>query len=358
MNKRTGDKMEEETLTTENLDSQVNTEENVASEEEVNITVDQPDESIEASTDTGNDQSNDAYSDAWDKIDVNDFESVDTVLDSTTEEEPQVNLNEAEPADVNDIKDTMNAFMVDKPVLKYKGKDIPIDDPNELIALAQKGFSYESEMAKIKPQKKVLNIVEGIPADVLQAVKDLHSGNTSAIEYLKKTYGIEDKTESSSSFFDDEPESTSSKTEEYKPQVETTDPVLEIWNGFIESRPADAGKVNEIYSQLDESFKAEVYKPEVFPAFIESVVSGEFDEVYPLAVKEKTLNPAMTWLQAYAIAVKKRGNNKPQQTKPASNTNIPKTTQTKRSVSDTANYDKVWEDDSYFKELEKQIFQF
>jgi len=348
--------MEDETLTTENQDSQVNTENETQTEDIVEATVVQP-----ATEEVGNDSVDENYADAWDKIDVNNPESVNTLLDSTTEEtveEPQVNLNEVDTADVNDIKDTMNAFMVDKPVLKYKGKDIPIDDPNELIALAQKGFSYESEMSKIKPQKKVLNIVEGIPADVLQAVKDLHNGNKSALDYLKSTYGIVEESSNDNFFSDSTPEEKPTNTE-YKPQVENTDPVLDIWNNFIETDPANAGKVNEVYSQvIDESFKAEIYKPEVFPAFIQSVVSGEFDEVYPLAVKEKTLNPAMTWLQAYGLAVQKSQNKAPEQSKPKASTNIPKNSQTTRRVSDTANYDKVWEDDSYFKELEKQIFQF
>jgi hypothetical protein len=339
--------MENETLTTEVEESQVNTDE-VSAEVVSNETETTPDE--------GNGTGSKEYNDAWDNIDVDNFTMPEETTNEVVEETPQVDLNQAEVADVNDIKETMNAFMTDQPVLKFKGKDIPIDSPDELIALAQKGFLLETEMSKIKPMKKIGNIVKDIPTDVLQSLADLHNGNKSAIEYIKDKYGIA-KEDAGFSFMEDEP-AQQQDTGSYKPEVKAEDPVAELWNEFIDTNPTESGKVNEIYSQLDEGFKAEIDKPEVFPQFINSVVTGEFDSVYPLAMKERAVNPTLTWLQAYSLASSKVGSKAPEAKKPTKAMETPQNNETGRKVSPTATADRVWEDDSYFKELEKEIFNF
>jgi hypothetical protein len=337
--------MTEEQLTTEVEESHVDTETITTDDMEVSND-DQP-------ADTGTDTNDTAYADAWDNIDINNFD-VPEETTTTEVQEPQVDLNTVETADVNDIKDTLNAFMTDKPVLKFKGKDVPVDSPDELIALAQKGFLLETEMGKIKPQKKLLNIIDGIPADVLQAVADLHGGNKSALNFLKDTYGIVEKQSEDGFFNESQPEVVN----DYKPEVKQTDPVMEIWNDFIQNDPNGSGKVNDVYAQLDDNFKSEIYKPEVFPQFISSVVTGEFDNVYPIAMKEKAINPTLTWLQAYSLAASKVGVQAPEAKKPPKAVETPTTQKQGRKVSQTATYDRVWEDDSYFKELEKEIFKF
>jgi hypothetical protein len=341
--------MEDKQLTTEVEESHVDTE-TIATEVDEVSNDDQP------VNDAGTDTNDTAYADAWDNIDINNFDVPDEV--TTTEatiEEPQVDLNNVEAADVNDIKDTLNAFMTDKPVLKFKGKDVPVDSPDELIALAQKGFLLETEMGKIKPQKKLLNIIDGIPADVLQAVADLHGGNKAALNFLKSAYGITDTQPEESFFSEEQPTET---VTDYKPEVKQADPVMEIWNDYIQNDPNGSGKVNEVYSQIDDTFKAEIYKPEVFPQFISSVVSGEFDNVYPIAMKEKAINPTLTWLQAYSLAAGKVGVQAPEAKKPTKSVETPTAQKQSRKVSQTAAYDRVWEDDSYFQELEKEIFKF
>jgi len=309
-----------------------------------------------------------AYAEAWDNVDLESdavFDNVKSTNDVPTPLEP------AAPAvdplsTTNDTNNNIGAFMVDKPVLKFKGKDIPIDSTEELINLAQKGMQMETTAAEMKPKKKILRIVEGIPAEVLQAVADIHSGNKDAISYIKKQYGIEDTRSAApkeaDSIWDDpatEPEVPPVKEEAstYSPVMETEDPLGDYWNEFAQSNPTVAAKVNETYSALDESFKSEVYTADVFKHFISSVESGEFDKAYPIAIKEKSLNPAMTWVQAMAIAARRKTEPARVQTEPPASATPPaNTSAADRNMGEQSKADRVWNDDAYFNDLEAKLF--
>ena len=332
----------ENPLTTEGQDPQVNTE----LQEDVTVTP-VADDNLEP---VFTDPTEAAAADAICDTDL-DESSIDALFDAPVE---TTNPTEVDPLTVTSETqvDKIGAFMLDTPVLKFKGKDIPIDNPEELIALAQKGFSFEDNMASIKPQKKALSIIEGIPLDVLQALSDLNGGKKDAISYLKSTYGIQDKTNDLDPF-GDEPDQPAPIDSTYTPEVKEEDPIQEIWDDFASGNQVAAAKVSEAYAEIDESFKAEIYNPQVFPSFIKSVSTGEFDKVYPLAIKAKSLNPGMTWLQAYTAAMK----GQPQ----ATNVEPPKSARPIRDVSTptggaTDRADQVWNDEAYYKEVEAKLF--
>jgi len=325
----------EDTLTTENTDSQVEVSNEPAENNESQVE--------ESTTET-------SYDDAWDKLDLDNVEAVDSVLG--VEQEEAVN-KETEPEQTEEEEAT-EAFMKAAPVLKFKGKDIPIEDPEEIIALAQKGFKLETEMSKIKPQKKVLNVVEDVPLEVLQAVADLQAGKQDALDYLKTHYGVKDNTESDDLFgFDnDEPKKEEST---YKPEVKVENPIEEFWGEYSKDNQEVAGKVSDIYKDLDQTFQAELYQPGVFQAFVSSVETGEFDEVYPLAVKERVLNPALGWIDAYATAAQKVGTVKQERNDPPPSAQIPATKAPRaQRPSDAAAA--IWDDDEAFERMQKEIF--
>jgi hypothetical protein len=361
-----------ETLTTE-VEPQVNEEQIVDSSEQV---VDgSEDKELEVEVVEEPEATNvedEDYTKAYDKVWEKDIDSVNPDELNAVDEEPEATVDplQAEDNEQVDMDEAMNVFMAEKPVLKYKGKDVPIETKEELIALAQKGFDYESKMANIKPKNKVLKIVDGIPLEVLQAVSDLNSGKKEAIQFLKDKYGIVDQEpprkrdeDEVDSLFGEPKEDTEQKPKQeatksqYVPEIPTEDPVMEFWEEYSKTNTQMAAKVNDIYSELDESFKAEVYKPEVFQSFVASVETGEFETVYPLAIKEKTLNPAMTWLQAYQLAAQKVGSQKEQQTKkPPAEAAPVKDTKSGRDMSVDSIVDRVWNDDEYFKEVERKLF--
>jgi len=356
--------MEVNDLTTDGTDQHVNSEEQDTLNEEVAVVNEGESQNVDDSI--SNEQAEtDAYNDAWDKTDINDDKVFDDMF-STTNDAPE-NVPAAQSPDLLSEETTqgtnnnIGAFMVSKPVLKYKGKDIPIDNEAELISLAQKGFSFENEMANIKPHKKAIKIIDGIPLEVLQAVADVHSGNKEAINFIKSQYGIEETQavadNSGENFWDGNKEETPAPEKStYKPEMVKEDPVAEFWSGYANQNQASAANISEVYGSLDESFKTEVYKQDVFPSFVKSVESGEFDQAYPIAIKEKSLNPAMTWIQAYGVAVQKIGVTTPVQTEPPASATPPSNSNQPRHVSEDAKADQVWNDDAYFKSLEDKLF--
>ena len=348
-------------LTTDGTDQHVNSEEQESQNEEVIASQEEESQNIDDSI--SNEQAEaEAYKEAWDKTDLDDDSVFDTLFKGDTNDSP-VEEPAAPAVDLlsedttQGTNNNIGAFMTDKPVLKYKGKDIPIDNEAELLSLAQKGFSYETEMANIKPHKKAISIIDGIPLEVLQAVADINSGNTDAISYIKEKYGIKEPASQDTSFWNDSNNETPEKeTPAYTPEVKAEDPMQEFWGSYSAQNQQGAAKVSDTYSQLEESFKSEVYRPDVFPAFVQSVESGEFDKAYPIAIKEKSLNPAMTWIQAYGSAVNKIGVTPSKQTEPPASATPPSNSNQPRHVSDTAKADQVWNDDAYFKTLEDKLF--
>jgi hypothetical protein len=281
----------------------------------------------------------------------------ETAVEDTTVGNPFQQVDNTEDVSTNGTNNSIGAFMTEKPVLKYKGREVPVDSPDELINLAQKGMSLEVRAAELKPKERLLKIVDGVPAEVLQAVADLHSGKKEAINYLKSQYGIADTSTKDNNGFWDEDNSNDQVSEDpaYTPEVKAEDPIAEFWNEFAANDQVAAANVNNVYSQLDESFKRDIYQPGVFQAFAQSVVSGEFENVYPIAVKEKSLNPAMSWIQAYQLAAQK-GNVNTSPNEPPAAATPPKTTDQSRHMSAESAADRVWNDPDYFKKLETEIF--
>jgi hypothetical protein len=344
--------MEVENLTTGEDSPQVNVEEQTPESTE-EFSVDQVEETPEVDT-TTDPEFDAAYDSVWDK-DINEVDL--NTIEDTTVQSPFEQVDEIEDTSTNGTNNSIGAFMSEKPVLKYKGKDVPIDSADELLALAQKGFSYETEMANIKPQKQKLRIIENVPVEVLQAVADLNAGKKEALNFLKSAYGIEDTKQESNGFWDEGSNDNQTESQEsYTPEVAPEDPVIDYFNEYAKVNQTGAAKVNEIYSSLDESFKAEIYKPNIFQAFVASVETGEFETVYPLAVKEKALNPAITWIQAYQMALGKSGQQQPAVTEPPAAATPPKQQEQGRHMSADSAADRVWNDDEYFKSLEAKIF--
>ena len=297
------------------------------------------------------------YDEAWDKIDTEvGFEEFFSEQPQTTgsEEESQVEQAEEKP-----VEEAPKGLVIENPVLKFKGKEIPIESAEELLTLAQKGLRFEIDMGKIKPHKRAIRLMEesNISEEHLKALADALSGKREAVEYIAREAGIELKDESVNLFSDD----TEPQGGDYKPAVEPQDPVKEFWDAFTQDNPTESAKVIEVYNDLDETFKAEIYKPDVFPLFVGSVTSGEFEKAYPVALKLKAMNPAANWLQVYAQAVQSLAGEEapvvPEKKEPPAAVHVSKpTVRETKPVKEKDIEKRIWEDDSYEEELLNKLF--
>lgn len=262
-----------------------------------------------------------------------------------------------EPADDDESTDsddklTENGVLITKP-LKYKGREIFITNEDEAIALMQKGLGYEMKMSKIKPLGKIADIVAkgNVTAEEIQALADAKAGNSEALDYLSRQFGLKHD-RSDESIFDDEEEP--SVGSEYTPHIEESNPILEIIDAIKEQDPKAATNIIGAYEEVPDTFKAELSNPQVFQAFAADVMNGMFDNIYPSAIKEKAANPALTWIQAYQTAYAKQQSASTVSEKKSQPPKAKKTKSGKRSYQKQETYESYWDKD--LDELEKIIF--
>jgi len=310
---------------------------------------------VDTSGDTPEVETNDEdYAKAWDSIDT---ENPSDGLFSEEADEDVPNDLEDQQVDnstPNDVT-TQTGLMITNPILKYKGREIPIDNEEEAINLMQKGFKLESEMTKIKPYKQMIAIMDNssITTEDLKAFTDALDGNEGAKTYIQGKLGLQSTSEASSSFFDEVDEKKT--VDEYKPDIPKSDAVAEYFKTVTENSPEVAGKVSQVYADIEDEFKNEVYNPEEFPMFVSSIANGEFDEYYPMAIKIRLGNPSYSWLQAYQLAGQrvKDGTQETQTAVPPKGTSIPKVTAGKPR-GNGSDYDRAFSMDT--RELEEKLF--
>ena len=313
------------------------------------VDVDNGDNQSSAETESSDVQetNDDSYAKAWDSINVDEEPPAELFGETTTEVETQ---QEEEPQ----VEENKNGLYISNPVLKFKGKDIPIESEDELIALAQKGFKLETEMSKIKPYKAIISVIKDseLTMEDIKALADMKGGNAKALDYLKKSAGIQDDENIyGRSIFEEEKKPDG---QEYTPEVPVQDQVAEYFKEYAEQKPEVGGKVASIYAELDDDFKAQVYNPRVFPGFVNSIETGEFEKVYPMAVKLKAINGALSWLEAYYTAGQQMNILQQEEKKPPTDVGIPDNKTPGRQVKKKADYDTAF--NMNLEELEAKLF--
>lgn len=326
-------------------------------------------QSANADISSNSSESSSVIDDIWNVDDISSID-IDTLLNEQKKDDANVdassdNKNELPPAD-NALadKNEESGLVIKKPFLKFKGKEIPIDSEEELINLAQKGFKLESEMSRIKPYKRIIDVIEsnGITEEELVALTDFKKGNKEALSFFKSKYGIKDEPKKSSSFidemFEDKEEKKAESKTDYKPQVVPNDPVKEYFTEVAQSNPALSGKVVEIVNEIEPSFYRELYSPDVFPAFVEHVANGMFEKVYPYALKTKNANPTISWLVAYnkGVDIVTGKTQQVKQKETPAGVSIPKpASPASNSSKPSDDYARIWEDDEYYNSLRHNL---
>ena len=337
-----------DTLTTPTLDGDVTENDNQVEEQEEIV----EEQQVESEDKPKEETNVDDYDKAWESIDTSN-PSEGLFGETTVDTESTVNTEDQSIEQVDEVQQVdSQGLLIKNPILKYKGREIPIDNEEEAINLMQKGFKLESEMAKIKPFKSYMNILNSgnVTIEDLKAFDDAISGNNQAKNYLANKLGLSSE-ETSNSFFGEV--DTTTESVDYKPDVPVEDPVADYFANITESNPEVAGKISSVYSDLDDEFKQEIYHPQVFPMFASSVANGEFDRLYPLAIKERLNNPGLTWLQAYQMAGQKQGKTETQSEVPPKGTKVPRQGSSKPRTSKDS-YDRAFEMDT--RELEAKLF--
>ena len=223
----------------------------------------------------------------------------DKEVDSADEENDKnnnasKNSSEEQPENNNESKGVNGITL--KP-LKAAGKEIPIDNIDELYQLASKGLDYTRKMQNIKPFRSAVELMQqqGLSVDDLNLLVDIKQGNKDALKAVIKDLNIdpyEDLT------IDDEPV-------DYKPNNYAPDPKLIEVNEVIDSISSDPEfeTTNKVISDiLDDMSKSKLLEnPNLINLLHNDVKQGLFFEVEPLVTKQKLINnDNRPFLEVYA----------------------------------------------------------
>ena len=313
--------------------------------------------SVGSTPDTQDDQTqtdtNDEYNKAWDDDgsiednissfnNINDTNSLDNNQNYNDSNEDYTLPNDKEKQDLGVI--------IDQP-LKYKGREIPITSKDEAVNLMQKGLDYEFKMNRIKPFRQAIDIIEknNLTPEDLDLITRIKAGDQDAIQKVldisnNDVYSEENNIKEQYNDTNDKNGTLDGNTD-----------IDKYWIQLVQSKPDVAGKAIKEFQEIDPTFRNEIISNKVLNLFVGSVESGEFDKVYPNAVKIKALNPSVNWLTAYAEAAKVGNVEIPTQKEPTRTQRV-KQTNVRTVTSSKDEYDKVWDDNSSLDEFEKYLF--
>jgi len=211
-------------------------------------------------------------------------------------EQPEQDSNE--PSEEKDFENTPSSKF--KP-LKANGKDIPIEDIEELYTLASKGINYTQKMQNIKPFRSAIELMQEqqLTLDDLNLLSDIKQGNKDAVKKLIKDVDLDIYEE-----FDPAEEVN------YIPNNYAPDPKVVEVNDIVSNLAQDEEfKVTEkvISTMLDDTSRQEFLdKPNLIEALHNDIKSGIFYDIEPEMTKMKLLGSGNeSFLELYSKAADK-----------------------------------------------------
>lgn len=178
---------------------------------------------------------------------------------------------------------------------KANGREFQVTNPNDMIALMQKGLNYSKKMEEIKPNLNLIKTLEqyGLTDESkLSYLIDLHNKKPEAIAKLIKDSEI------------DLYEFDTEQAEQYVPQnkVVHKSQLEEIISEVVEANPEFNSVLNSIYTDWDnQSKQAVINNPNILRLLSEQQTNGIYDKIMNIMEYEKAVGrlDGVAYLQAY-----------------------------------------------------------
>lgn len=199
-----------------------------------------------------------------------DEEEEETVTVEGAGEEEQ---EEAEPVDTpTDTLDYEAEYKKITAPFKANGKDMQVKTADDIVALMQMGANYNKKMAALKPNLKLMKLLENnglLSEEKLSFLIDLDKKNPEAISKLVKDSGI------------DPLDMDVNKESEYKPKTYTVDDrELELDSVLesIQDTPTYAQTINVVSTKWDGPSKQAVAEtPQLLKVINDHISNGVYD---------------------------------------------------------------------------------
>lgn len=179
---------------------------------------------------------------------------------------------------------------------KANGKEIKLDNPDDVIRLMQMGANYTKKMQALQPGLKVLKMLENqglLDEAKLNTLIDIHKGNPAAIQQLIKNSGI------------DPLEIDTSKDPGYVPgNHSVSEQELQFSSILDEVTSSQEGQeiVVAIDKQWDDASKQALYKePVILQHLLSQKQTGIYDQIVSEVERQKVLGNFVNvpFIQAY-----------------------------------------------------------
>ena len=217
---------------------------------------------------------------------------VETIKSNADEEEVKTEVSDEKIEQTTNWEEQYKAALAP---LKASGREVNIDNIDELRTLAQMGIDYQKKMVALKPHKSVIKTLEkeGIDSERLNYLIDLNKKNPDAIKQLLKDSGINPLE------IDTEEELKYTPTN-YKVDESTVamDDVIES----ISTSPKFTSTVEIVSKQWDNKSREVIANnPEYLVSLNEHVHNGVYDQIDTVLQKEKLLGrlKGMSDIDAY-----------------------------------------------------------
>lgn len=213
---------------------------------------------------------------------------VDNTESETTE--PEADKEATEGVNHQEFYNTLT-----KP-FKANGREFQVTNPNDMIALMQKGLNYSKKMEEMKPNLNLVKTLEqyGLTDESkLSYLIDLHNKKPEAIAKLIKDSEI------------DLYEFDTEQANQYVPQSKVVHKTQleEVISEVVEANPEFNTVLNTIYTDWDnQSKQAVIENPNILRIINEQQANGTYDKIMNIMEYEKAVGrlQGTVFLQAYS----------------------------------------------------------
>jgi len=284
--------------------------------------------------------------------DIVDSENNEETLEQPTEEEDvQATEEDDDSAEENtesteEDSDEENQESTDEEepymVIERFGEKIPLTK-DEAVRMSQLGWDYTSKTQDLSEHRKRLEIIDGLPDEVLQALKDVSSGNKEALASIAEKFEIDP--------YDID------GVGEYKPKIieknyELEDVIASIKEDSESSSTIDTW-VRELPNSVNSTF---ANNPAILKGLHVDVKNGIAKKVMPEVIKTLKLNPSADFVTTYQEIGKRMVSTANKESKPEASREqkkkaIPSKVKPSKHMKDHVS---VWESDDKFNEMRRK----
>ena len=229
-------------------------------------------------------------------------EDGDVMEEQSSGDEPEVGNTESETTEPEEDKEATEGVnhqefynTLTKP-FKANGREFQVTNPNDMVALMQKGLNYSKKMEEMKPNLNLIKTLEqyGLTDESkLSYLIDLHNKKPEAIAKLIKDSEI------------DLYEFDTEQANHYVPQskVVRKTQLEEVISEVVEANPEFNSVLNTVYTDWDnQSKQAVIDNPNILRIISEQQSNGTYDKIMNIMEYEKAVGrlQGTAFLQAYS----------------------------------------------------------